>query len=113
MSYQETSGICPSEYKELVYKGYTSDYCYMVVTGKENDETKKTWSEADVHCMMHGGDLASIHGEDEMLAIADAIGGVSDVWIGLQKSSNHANLRVFRSIIFFFIMSRLLLFTID
>ena len=85
----------------------------MVVTGKENDETKKTWSEADVHCMMHGGDLASIHGEDEMLAIADAIGGVSDVWIGLQKSSNHANLRVFRSIIFFFIMSRLLLFTID
>ena len=71
----------------------------MVVTGKENDETKKTWSEADVHCMMHGGDLASIHGEDEMLAIADAIGGVSDVWIGLQKDSKYTNLRSFGNII--------------
>ena len=73
----------------------------MVVTGKENDETKKTWSEADVHCMMHGGDLASIHGEDEMLAIADAIGGVSDVWIGLQKSSKYTNLRTFENIIYY------------
>ena len=99
MSYQETSGICPSEYKELVYKGYTSDYCYMVITGKENDEARKTWSEADVHCMMHGGDLASIHGEDEMLAFADAIGGVSDVWIGLQKSSTNINFRNFEDII--------------
>ena len=82
----------------------------MVVTGKENDETKKTWSEADVHCMIHGGDLASIHGEDEMLAIVDAIGGASDVWIGLQKSSKYTNLRTFGNIKVIIIHDRLINF---
>ena len=57
----------------------------MVINGDES--FKKTWADADVHCMMHGGHLASIHSEDEMMEIADEVAGMIDVWIGLQKDS--------------------------
>ena len=58
----------------------------MIIMGDE-EESQKTWGDADLHCMIHGGYLASIHGEEEMMAIASEIVGKSDVWIGLQKDS--------------------------
>ena len=83
------SGTCPDGYTELVSKEYTSDYCYMVIMGDES-ESQKTWGEADLHCMIHGGQLTSIHSQEEMDAIAEEVVGKFDIWIGLQKDSKYS-----------------------
>ena len=88
VTHLQGSGTCPEGYRELLDKDYTSDYCYMVIIGDES-ESQKTWGESDLHCMIHGGQLTSIHSEEEMTAIADEVVGKFDIWIGLQKDSKY------------------------
>ncbi|KAM6989317.1 LOW QUALITY PROTEIN: macrophage mannose receptor 1-like [Tautogolabrus adspersus] len=63
---------CPPEWTQLK----TRNYCYKLFS-QYSDE--RTWYEARDYCKAIGGDLLSIHSEDELKSIT----GHGRVWIGL------------------------------
>jgi len=52
-------------------------------------EEKLTWMGARMDCMMRGGNLASIHSDEENAEVYAITGGDHDAWIGLFEADEH------------------------
>ena len=77
------SGECPDNFEDL---DPNSEYCYYI---SDNNDLR-SWGDAYGNCAYFGSSLASIHSDDAMVKIQNALNGRSaDVWIGLQADGKY------------------------
>ncbi|XP_072020401.1 macrophage mannose receptor 1-like [Amphiura filiformis] len=63
---------------------YSSPYCYYVSDATLN--WRRTWADADVWCNDNGGNLVSIHSDEEQAFVNQVLKrAVSSYWIGLRE----------------------------
>ena len=75
--------MCPDHFEDLTPN---SEHCWMIKADPEVAE--KSWGDAHMECFAYGANLASIHSDEDMLAIADVLKDkTGDVWIGLSSDS--------------------------
>ena len=77
--------MCPDDFQDIIPD---SSYCYMIKDDYQNGNGL-SWGNAHSECNAYNGKLASIHSDDEMNALQQALqGATKDVWIGLQADGN-------------------------
>lgn len=75
--------MCPDHFEDLTPN---SEHCWMIKADTDHDG--KSWGDAHTECFAYHSNLASIHSDEEQLAIANALKDKSiNVWIGLQADS--------------------------
>ena len=78
------SGMCPDYFQDILPN---SPYCYMIKSDYQRGDGL-TWGDAQSECNAYHAKLASVHSEEEMTAITQALQGTAtkDIWIGLQAT---------------------------
>ncbi|XP_042352883.1 macrophage mannose receptor 1-like [Plectropomus leopardus] len=72
-----TSNVCPLSWTRITSR----NYCYKLFLGSPHSSSEgKTWYEARDYCRAIGGDLLSIHSNEELKELQERY---STVWIGL------------------------------
>ena len=81
------NGLCPDNFEDILPD---SQYCYMIKADYQNGNGL-SWGNAHSECNAYNAKLASVHSDDEMNGIQQALQGIAtkDVWIGLQADGKH------------------------
>ena len=81
--------MCPDHFQDLTPD---KEHCYMIKADTLIGDGK-TWGDAHTECFAYGSNLASIHSDEDMIAITNALQGKAiDVWIGLNSDSKYNNI---------------------
>ena len=75
-------GYCPDGYLDIFPKG---EMCYAL------NKKEVSWDTAQFECFQSGGSLASIHSDEEQIALAGAVSRLKmNAWFGLFANSKYS-----------------------
>ena len=83
----QDNGYCIPKFEDYLPEGR---FCYKIFSfyDEYGDIEMNMWSKAQLSCMIHGGDLASIHASEETTAIMRHwVTSATEMWIGLMTES--------------------------